>query len=116
MRGPVVFCLNPALNESLQKQDAVEAGFHMKKPPVELGFIMIDPASLKDLPGDDAVRPGGMACAVKAANDGFTLTGASGKLSLKLTEFPDPEGKITYFRLPDLSVAVPDELFSGECK
>ena len=35
-------------------------------------------------------------------------------LSLKLTEFPDAEGKCVYFRLPDLSVAVPDELALGE--
>jgi hypothetical protein len=36
--------------------------------------------------------------------------GCPGNLPLKLTEFPDPQGKSVYFRLPDLSVAVPDEL------
>ena len=37
--------------------------------------------------------------------------GCRGNLAvLKLTEFPDPQGKSVYFRLPDLSVAVPDEL------
>lgn len=35
------------------------------------------------------------------------------KWFLKVTEFPDPEGKATYFRLDDLSVGVPDELLSG---
>ena len=34
-------------------------------------------------------------------------------LTLRLTEFPDPQGKCVYFRLPDLSAAVPDELLSG---
>ena len=57
MRGPVVFCLNPAQNESLRNQDAAD-----------LGGIMIDPASLKDSPGG-TVRPGGMACAVKAGDE-----------------------------------------------
>jgi hypothetical protein len=29
---------------------------------------------------------------------------------VKLTEFPDAEGKCVYFGLPDPTVAVPDEL------
>jgi uncharacterized protein len=103
MRGPVVFCLNPAQNESLRKQDAGDLD------------IMIDPNSLKDSPDAVAVRPGGMACQVIAGDD-LEVKGVSGNLSLRLTEFPDPEGKVTYFRLPDLSVAVPDELLSGDGK
>ena len=39
-----------------------------------------------------------------------SAVGCSGNLTLKLTEFPDPDGKCVYFRLPDLSAAVPDEL------
>jgi len=31
-----------------------------------------------------------------------------------LTEFPDPEGRATYFRIRDFSVAVDDELMAGE--
>ena len=65
------------------------------------------------LPDDNAVRPGGMACAVKAGND-VSAIGVAGNLSLRLTEFPDPEGKVVYFRLPDLSTAVPDKLLSGD--
>lgn len=100
MRGPVVFCLNPSKNESLQKQDAVDLD------------IMIDANSLKDSPGAAAVRPGDTACQVTAGDD-LEVKGVSGNLSLRLTEFPDPEGKVTYFRLPDLSAAAPDELLSG---
>ena len=98
MRGPVVFCLNPARNKLVEKWDAAD-----------LGYIMIDPASLTDSTGGDDVRPGGMACQVRAGNGGFDI-GVSGNLSLKLTEFPDPGGKCVYFRLPDLSAAAPDEL------
>jgi uncharacterized protein len=100
MRGPVVFCLNPAQNASLRKQDAAD-----------LGVIMLDRATLKDAP-DSTVRPGGLACTLKAGNEGFAC-GVSDNLSLRLTEFADPEGQAVYFRLPDLSVAVPDELLSG---
>jgi uncharacterized protein len=102
MRGPVVFCLNPAQNESLRDRDGAD-----------LGFIMIDAASLKEVPGDASSRPGGIACQVRAG-DVEWAAGVAGNLSLKLTEFPDPEGKCVYFRLPDLSVAVPDELAPGE--
>lgn len=101
MRGPVVFCLNPTQNESLRKQDAVKLD------------IMIDPTSPKDLLGIDAVRPGSMACQVKASGD-LDAVGGSGNLSLRLTEFPDPGGKAVYFRLPDLSVATQDELLSDD--
>jgi len=31
-------------------------------------------------------------------------------VTLTLTEFADPDGKCTYFRIPDMSEAVPDEL------
>ncbi len=41
----------------------------------------------------------------------FSL-GTRGK-SIKLTEFPDPEGKVVYFRIPDFSVSVQDEILSG---
>jgi DUF1680 family protein len=98
MRGPLVFCLNPAQNESLQKKDAAD-----------LGYMMIDPASLQEVPSGDAVHPGSVACEVKAdANWG--AVGCEGNLTLKLTEFPDPDGKCVYFRLPDPNAAVPDEL------
>ncbi len=69
---------------------------------------MIDPASLKAVPSN-AVRPNGIACQLKAGSD-WSAVGCSGNLTLKLTEFPDPDGKCVYFRLPDLSAAVPDEL------
>lgn len=36
--------------------------------------------------------------------------GCSGNLALKLTEFPDPEGKCVYVRLPDPTAGVADDL------
>jgi DUF1680 family protein len=98
MRGAVVFCLNPAQDKSLEAKDGAD-----------LGHIVLDPASLRDAAGRDMVRPGGIACQATAGRGGTGITFCSG-LSLVLTEFPDPVGQCTYFRLPDLSAAAPDEL------
>jgi hypothetical protein len=37
-------------------------------------------------------------------------TAANPDLQVVLSEFPDPDGRATYFRLRDLSVAMDDEL------
>jgi hypothetical protein len=68
---------------------------------------------LKKPAGDTSVRPNGTACELKAG-DVEWAAGSSDNLLLKLTEFPDPHGRCVYFRLPDLSVAVTDELLAGE--
>ena len=94
MRGPMVFCLNPEGIKALRNRDAAD-----------IGGLVINPDTLKLLPDKDCVRPDGVACSVKASKN---------RLLLKLTEFPDPNGTVVYFRLPDLSKAVPDELLSGK--
>jgi len=100
MRGPMVFCLNPAQNERLAQLDGAD-----------LGRITLDPESLGEPLGDDSVRPGGLACRVQAWKPGYAVK-RPGDLSLVLTEFADPGGKAVYFRLQDLSVAADDELFA----
>jgi len=100
MRGPVVFCLNPARDERLAKLDGAD-----------LGRITLDPESLGEPAADDSVRPGGVACRVRAWKPGYAVR-RPGDLTLLLTEFADPGGKATYFRLQDLSVGVEDELLS----
>ncbi len=97
MRGPQVFCLDPAQNSALAKQDAAD-----------LNRLTIDPASLT-LVASDAVRPGGIACKAKFWKSGFGLS-AKSDYDLTLTEFPDPAGKATYFRLRDPAAGVDDEL------
>ena len=101
MRGPVVFCLNPAQDKSLKNMDGAD-----------LGTIVLDPTSLQEVSGGDAIRPGGVACKLKASRGEFDI-GCSGDLPLVLTEFPDPDGRCTYFRLPNLSAATPDELIDA---
>ena len=99
MRGPLLFCLNPAQNESLTKMDGAD-----------LGRIVIDRASIEPAPvNSNAVRPDGIACRLRAGTSPFAM-GNSRDVTLILTEFADPDGKCTYFRIPDMSETVPDEL------
>jgi len=99
MRGPILFSLNPEQNETLAK-----------KSSADLDRIVIDLPSIDSLPvKNSAVRPDGIACRLKAGDKLFSM-GNSGNLTLMLTEFSDPDCKSTYFRVPDLSETVPDEL------
>ena len=98
MRGPQVFCLNPAQNPDLAKLDGTE-----------LGYLALNPASLADPIPDASVRPQGLGCHVQAWKPGFGLS-PKADYELTLTEFPDPDGKAAYFRLRDFHATVPDEL------
>ena len=100
MRGPIVYCLNPAQNAAIKAM-----------PVGDLKELKIDPASMKELPGDNTVRSGAVVCQVRAECK-KPGEGGSAELTLKLTEFPDPDGKCTYFRLTDAKAAQADELFS----
>lgn len=102
MRGPQVFCLNPAQNAELAKLDGVD-----------LGRLALDPKSLGAPVRSEVVRPDGLACKVSMWKPGFGLNTRT-DYELTLTEFPDPDGKATYFRLRDYSAAVEDELFAGQ--
>ncbi len=104
MRWPQLFCLNPAQNAALAKLDGTE-----------LGYLALDPSSLAAPVRNKAVRPGGVGCLVEAWKPGFGLGGKTDYV-LTLTEFPDPDGKATYFRLRDFSVAVDDELLAGRSR
>jgi len=97
MRGPLVFCLNPSADKVLAGLDGAD-----------LGRFTLDPASMEVVP-DDSVRPDGVACRVGAWKPDHSL-GPKPPLRLRFTEFPDPGGLATYFRLRDLELATSDEL------
>lgn len=99
MRGPQVFCLNPA-NSTFGNLDGAD-----------LGYIAIDPSSLGEPTPNDAVRPDGLGCVIRVWKPGMGV-GKKTDLALTLTEFADPNGKATYFRLRDFSPAVDDELLA----
>lgn len=101
MRGPQVFCLDPTQNAALAKLDGAE-----------LGYLALNPAAFSSPVPNIAVRPDGLGCRIQAWKPGFGL-GLKADYELTLTEFPNPEGKVTYFRLRDFSAAVDDELLTG---
>jgi DUF1680 family protein len=101
MRGPQLFCLSPAGHAALATLDGAD-----------LGYVALDPSSLADPVPNDAVRPGGLGCRIRAWKPGMGV-GPKTDLELTLTEFADPDGKATYFRLRDFSPAVEDELLAG---
>jgi DUF1680 family protein len=99
MRGPLVFCLRPEKNSTLGGKDAAD-----------LGNMIIDLANIEKSPvSEKSVRPDGIGCRLKAGSKIWAM-GNSADITLTLSEFADPDGKCTYFRTPDLSKAVDDEL------
>jgi len=97
MRGPVLYCIGSANNADLLKK--------CDKPT----DLILDPASLGKPVADSSVRPGGLKVHARAwVPDGGTSGAAS--LAVILTEFVDPTGVATYFRLPASTITVDDEL------
>lgn len=87
MRGPQVFCLNPSRIKALAN--------------VDLKLLVIDPGTVEGPVADDSVRPGGQACRVKAWGPGAWYPQAKPGFTLELTEFADPGGEVTYFKVPN---------------
>jgi len=100
MRGPMLFCLNPEKNPDVDFEELSSQ---------ELGRLIIDPASIEGPFNDSTVRSGGMACRIGAWREGHGM-GGKHNMSLLLTEFSDPGGKATYFKIRDMSMSEDDEL------
>ena len=100
MRGPLVFCLSRECNPQLAK--------------MPLRPITIHPHTIEGPFGDDTVRPGGLACRIKAVPPGSHLCD-NPKLSLTLREYPDPAGEATFFIVPNPNAKdiVDDELLGS---
>ena len=100
MRGPVLYCLNP-----------VNAGELGELDGASLGHITLFPESI-EVVDDNSVHPGGTALNVKIWKPEDYQTLPVNLVSVKLTEFTDPFGVASYFKLQDPKIAVPDELFN----
>ena len=98
MRGPVVYCLDPGRNSGL-------GGMGLRD-------ITLDPSSLSDPERDDAVRPNGTACRLRAWSPNGDIDGPT-DLELVLSEFPDPNGQETYFRTAGTEMTEDDELIAS---
>ena len=97
MRGPVLFCLNPAR----QPKGLPTAKTGLKD-------IRCDPASLEGPVRDEAVRPSGLAVRLRAWSPGGDRKRPP-DLTLLLTEFPDPGGEMTYFVVSDPTVRTAED-------
>lgn len=85
--GPLVFTLSRKQNPSLEGED--------------LRLITIDPATLSGPYPDTTVHPGGLACRIKAWRTTSWYPFAAHDWELQLTEFPDPDGEMVYFHVPN---------------
>ncbi len=88
MYGPQVFCVSRKSNPELKDKD--------------LRLITIDPKTLEGPFPDDTVRKGGLKFTVKGWNtlSWYPLTKYDYE-NIVLTEFPDPDGEMTYLHLPN---------------
>ncbi|MBN2295516.1 MAG: glycoside hydrolase family 127 protein [Pirellulales bacterium] len=87
MRGPLVFCLNPSKDKQLED--------------VDLRLLVIDIDSLEGPIADSTIRPNGLAYKLKAWGPGVWYPHKKPNINLNLTEFIDPNGKATYFKVPN---------------
>jgi hypothetical protein len=104
MHGPQLFCLNRARHPELKE--------------IDLRLLVIAPQSLEGPVADDSVRPGGLAFRVKAWKPGGWYPLEEPRFTLTLTEFPDPDGEATFFKVPNPgdSRFVADELLAPAVK
>jgi DUF1680 family protein len=104
MHGPLLFCLNRARHPELKE--------------IDLRLLVIDPQTLEGPVADDSVRPGGLAFRVKAWKPGAWYPLEELAYTLTLTEFPDPDGEATFFKVPNPgdSRFVADELLAPAVK
>lgn len=90
VRGPQVFCLTRSRNAHVENVDKID-----------LRLLVLDPSSIEGPMPDDSIRPGGIACRVKAWPPGAVYPQVGPSLELTLTEFADPQGEATYFLVPN---------------
>ncbi len=88
MYGPQVFCVSKKSNPVLADKD--------------LRLITIDPKTLEGPFPDDTVRKGGLKFTVKGWNTlGWYPLTKYDYDQIVLTEFPDPDGEMTYLHVPN---------------
>jgi DUF1680 family protein len=96
MRGPSVYCFNPARNPGVQAANVKD--------------IVLDERACR-LVTDDGFRPNGTACKLSAWSNRRAMAGGP-DLQLTLTEFPDPGGTAVYFLARQNARTAGDELLS----
>lgn len=100
MRGPLVFALSRERNQKVLGDQRLER-------------LVIDTTSVQGPMPDDSVRPGGLACTIKAWSPKANYPLSAPKMTLTLTEVTDPASSQTYLKLasPEQEGCENDELF-----
>jgi uncharacterized protein len=98
MRGPMLFCLNPARQQGLDAQT--------------LKLLRLDPASMELAGTDDTIRPDGLTCQASFWKPSDYNAAGDANLKLRLSEYADPGCEWTYFLVPnpETDILVDDEL------
>lgn len=105
MRGPVIYGFNPDANPEATLNG--EREFH------DLRRLLIDVSTLSTPSGSDSIRPNGMVGYINGWRENYSgLANGKYEFKMKLTEFVDPDQKLIYFKVPDYSIAVEDELIN----
>ena len=104
MRGPVVYCLNTTANEEMKTLR-----------PTGLHRMCLDPASLKGPIASNCVRDEGLACTLRVWPTAPPRRDIE-PMTLRATEFADPEGETTYLHPldPNDERLVDDELLGAQ--
>lgn len=107
MRGPIIYGLN------LEKNP--EATANGKRGYNDLRRILLDPSTLSEVQPDESVRLNGTSVYISGWREEHSgLANRKHEFTLKLTEFPDPGSQFIYFKIPDYSIEVPDEIMEPE--
>ena len=99
MRGPVLFCLNPSFGHS--GRSAIEQFTAIGSD----GLVGLNINTFKGPINDQTVRPDGMAVKVSTCGNywlGKSTQGHVMPVELLLTEFPDPNGQLTFLPMNGL--------------
>ena len=105
MRGPVIYGFNPDANP--------EAMLNGERKFQDMRRLLIDTSTLSNPSGSDSIRPNGMVGYINGWRENYSgLANGKPEFKLKLTEFIDPDQKLIYFKVPDYTIAIEDELIS----
>lgn len=103
MRGPLIYGLNLSLNKEVSANGEREFN--------DLRRILLDPETLRGPFTDSTVRPGGTAFEISGWREKYSgKADRRHEFRMRLTEFPDPGMEFIYFKIPDYSIQVADEL------
>lgn len=115
--GPLVYCLAPQNIQPAQKNDHCQGQAAISPLSETKRFSGWDGAAfskIRILPSSAKLLPD-QSIGILADLDPSSIN-VQGNYELRLTRFPDPDGKCVYFHSGEPDAAIPDELLSGDLR